>query len=750
MKKTDYQDTDDGPRLAEWQEQRLTDWKNEPTILELKRDLEAARPSQQAQMSKIQHWQNLMDCTGTASIPKVRGRSSVQPKLIRRQAEWRYSALSEPFLGSNKLYTLTPKTFEDKAAVRQNELLLNWQWDTKINKVKFIDDLIRSNVDEGTAIIQTGWDRQTVKVKQEVPVYAYYMMEQEEQFQQFQQAMELRDSNPRAFNEAVPPEVQAAIDYYDETGQATVAIQSGTQVVEIEKVLRNQPTATVLNPNNVSIDPSCNGDFSKALFVILSFETNRADLLKQRGRYKNLDKVIWDNNAPATVPDHYTATPDTFQFADRLRKRVVAYEYWGFYDVDGNGTLKPFVATWIGDVIIRLELNPFPDEKLPFIVIPYSPRKRELFGTPDAELLEDNQKILGAVMRGIIDVMGKSANGQQGMAKGMLDPLNKRRFENGQDYEYNPTNHPTQGLVTHTYPELGSTPLTMLTLQQQEAEALTGVKGYGEGINAGSLGDVAAGIRGALDAASKREMSILRRLAKGINEMGQKFIAMNAVFLSEEEVVRVTNDEFVAIRREDIKGEFDIEVDISTAEVDNAKAQDLAFMLQTIGPNSDPKIAMMILADIARLKRMPDLAERLETFQPEPTPEEQEMQRLAIEKAQLENEVLKSEVKLNEAKAQAELMKATQADVKVQNDVTGVDHERRMAEHQAQSQGNKEYAVTQSLLKPQKQGETRPDVETAIGYNAITSGQVPGVSPTISPADDRLTRLALQESTPIL
>ncbi|MFP3693873.1 hypothetical protein, partial [Burkholderia sp. SIMBA_048] len=75
------------------------------------------------------------------------------------------------------------------------------------------------------------------------------------------------------------------------------------------------------------------------------------------------------------------------------------------------------VATWIGDTLIRMEKNPFPDQKLPFIIIPYLPVKREAFGEPDAELLEDNQKILGAVTRGMIDLLGRSANGQQGFAK---------------------------------------------------------------------------------------------------------------------------------------------------------------------------------------------------------------------------------------------------------------------------------------------------------------------------------------------
>ena len=117
-----------------WQGQKLTKWKNEPSIQQLKMDLEAAKPFHDNQQSRIQKWNDDMAVKGSAAIPKVKGRSSVQPKLIRRQAEWRYSALTEPFLGSDKLFSVKPVTFEDDAPAKQNELVLNWQFNTKLNK----------------------------------------------------------------------------------------------------------------------------------------------------------------------------------------------------------------------------------------------------------------------------------------------------------------------------------------------------------------------------------------------------------------------------------------------------------------------------------------------------------------------------------------------------------------------------------------------------------------------------------------
>lgn len=695
---------------------KLTDWEKEPSLLDLKSDFDAAKPYHDAQLIKINEWNDLRNVRNKAKPKTIKGRSKVQPKLIRRQAEWRYPALTEPFLGTEKLFQVSPTTFEDDESAKQNELVLNWQFRTKLNRIKFIDDYVRSGVDDGTVIVQLGWKRHTIDVMEMAPVWEHFPIQDEQQLEVFKQALELQETDPRTYNEELDPSIKAAIEYYQESGEATVAIQVGEEEVRVEKVLENKPTVEVKDPENVYVDPSCNGDLSKALFIISSFETNKAELLKEGDRYQNLDSINIETAGPVMSQDHATKTPDDFQFKDPMRKKVVAFEYWGFYDIYNDGKLVPFVATWVGDVLIRMELNPFPDEKLPFVLVQYSPVKRELYGESDAELLEDNQAILGATTRGMIDLLGRSANAQQGFAKGMLDPLNRKRYENGEDYDFNPVNHPSNGIIEHKFPEIPQSALNMMQIQNQEAEALTGIKAFSGGLSSETYGDVATGIKGMLDAAGKREMAILRRLAQGMTEIGNKIIAMNAVFMSEEETVRVTNDQYVVIKREDLKGNFDLEVDISTAEVDNTKAQDLAFMLQTIGPNTDPQIVMMILAEIAELKRMPKLANTLRNWVPKPTPEQQRMAELEIEKLEIEVDKLRSEAELNRARARKESAEADTKDLDYVEQETGTKHARDLEKQKAQSVGNQELEIAKSFLKPIKENETPPDIAGAVGY----------------------------------
>ena len=746
---------------------KLTDWANEPSLSDLKADFLACKPSHDSQIAKIDHWRNLLDVSGSERPKSIPGRSRVQPKLVRRQAEWRYSALSEPFLGTHKVFSITPKTFEDTQAAKQNELLLNWQFDTKLNKVKFIDDYVRAIIGEGTGIVKLSWCRETRPIIKQEPVFQAIPVQDEQTMQQLQQAGGLAQTNPRMFNETVPPEIKYGVQVMS-SGEASMPVIGqiiGYQEVEDEEIICNHPYVEVINPRNVYIDPSCNGDFSKAYFVIESFETSYADLVKD-GRYTNLELINWDETNSNIDPEHTSETPDDFNFKDKSRKKVVAYEYWGYFDINKDGSLVPIVATWVGDVLIRLEENPFPDQKLPYVVVPYLPQLRSVYGETDAELLGDNQRILGAVTRGMIDSLGRSANAQQGFAKGFLDPINKRKFINGEDYEFNPSMPPQAAFVEHQYPELPQSAMLMIQMQNQEAEALTGVKAFSGGLAGDAYNSkVATAIRGVLDAASKREMAILRRLAKGMQEIGHKIIAMNAVFLSDEEVIRVTNKEFVSIKREDLRGDFDLEVDISTAEEDNAKSENLAFLLQTIGNNMDQQISMMVLAEICDLKRMPELAERLRTWQPDPEQVQFQkmMQQLQLQNLQLQNQKLQSEIIENQANAQklgadaqskgidaqtkaiearatlpSQIQKVkADADLAVaqahktnleaqaialdtQMEVDGTKHLRDLHKMQAQARGNQDLEIVKSLGKPLKEGEKRPNVDAMFGFNILT------------------------------
>jgi hypothetical protein len=253
----------------------------------------------------------------------------------------------------------------------------------------------------------------------------------------------------------------------------------------------------------------------------------------------------------------------------------------------------------------------------------------------------------------------------------------------------------------------------MLQLQQAEAESLTGVKAFHQGLTGDALGQTATGAKGVLDASGKRELGILRRLADGLKKAGYKIMAMNAEFLEDSEIIRITDEDFVTINRENLVGRFDLSLDISSSEADNIKAQELAFMLQTVGPKADIGMQMMIMADIARLRKMHELEKKLRNYQPQPDPMQQQKIMLEMEKLKAEIEKLKAETHnqkasgmLDLAKSQTEQAKARQLggqadklDLDFLDQQTGKAHMRDLEKMGAQARANMQLKEKEAALK---------------------------------------------------
>ena len=631
----------------------LTDWENPPSLEDLKKNFTACHQSHSVQVAKMKNWRDALLVKGAHKPPKRDGKSTYQPKLIRKQAEWRYSALSEPFLSTEDLLDVLPITAGDRTSAYHNKLVLNHQLNNQLDKVTFIDQLSRRLVNEGTAIIRTGWKSEERTHTKTVPVYDLQPSADPKDIEKINDGLAVLQTNP-FFLDTLPEADRIAIEGSLRTGTIMKAVMVGSKEETVTEVVTNQPDLTICNFENVYIDPSCGYDISKAGFIIYAFETSKSELLKS-GLYSGVDKINFDDIAVTSQSDaNFNGKSSGFQYEDAARKKVVAYEYWGEWDIDGDGLTKPVIITWVGDTIIRMEENPYPHKRIPFVLIPYMPITDEVFGEPDAELLEDNQKLVGAVSRGMVDIMASIATGQRGYRSDALDPTNKRRFMRGEDYEIRGNVDPRSVVYTHDFPEIPQSALLMIQQQQYEAESITGIKAFSGGVSGDALGTTATGIRSALDAVSKRELNIIRRIAKGLVEVGHHILAMNSVFLNDEEIIRITDEHFVTIRRESLAGRFNIKLKVATAEANNMKANQFSFMLQTLGNTLPWDVTKIIMAELARLQEMPDIAQQLLAYTPQPDPLEQQEAQLRIMKLQAEIEMARA--KTQEAYANAQLL----------------------------------------------------------------------------------------------
>ena len=567
----------------------------------LKDDLRAADRLRQEWYNKIQDWRN--EAEGRPYGNEVKGKSRIVSADIRKQREWMIPSLADPFLSTPDIIKCHPITFEDVQAARQNELLLNTQFCRKFPRYNFMMKALKVLATEGTLVVQTGWDYEDEEVETMVETVVIEPM----------------------------------------TGEEMIAMTKE----KVTRVKRNQPTAVVCRNEDIYLDPTCMDDLDKAQFVIHRYETDLSTL-KQDGRYKNLDKVA-DQEGHKYDYGYLQQDHTYFKFQDQARKKMVVYEYWGNYDINEDGIAEPIVCAWIGSTIIRLQSNPYPDQKPPFIVVPFNAVPFQLHGESLASTIGDNQKIKTAILRGVIDNMAQSNNGQVGMRKGALDIANRKKFLEGKNFEYNGTpNDFWQG----SYNQIPGSAFDVLTLMNNEIESQTGVKSFSGGITGSSLGSTATGARGALDATATRRLSLVRNIAENlIKPLMRKWMSYNAEFLEEEEVVRITNEEFVPIRRDDLLGNIDIDISISTAEDNASKAQELSFLLQTMGPNQDFEINKLLMGQIAKLSRMPELEQKIMAYQPQPDPMAEQAKQAEMEKMMLDIEMMKAEIRDKLARA---------------------------------------------------------------------------------------------------
>ena len=195
-------------------------------------------------------------------------------------------------------------------------------------------------------------------------------------------------------------------------------------------------------------------------------------------------------------------------------------------------------------------------------------------------------------------------------------------------------------------------------------------------------------------------------------------MAYNSEFLDEEQVFRITNEEFIAVKKDDLQGLIDIDIQVSTNEDNAAKAQEIAFVLQTVGPNEDPGIRKILMSQLMKLHRMPDVAKMIKDYQPQPDPFTEQMKMLEMEKLKAEIQERQSRANENQVDMRAKTAKAVLDEAKARDvhskaDMTDLEFLKKQsgASHQ------------EEMDKKEHDRLTKLDTEALKGMNANSARQ---------------------------
>ena len=667
------------------------------------------------------------------------GKSKVTPKAIKKLHNYAYSTLSEGLLSDYDIIMASPNGHTDLAESQAQQLLLNHQLNEEMDFESVVDKAARYFEDYGSFYLKLSWNYKERKEKNHNPTL-------------------------KEIPEGVPPEQLQQLQ------QQGLINEDGMLIVdkEVTNVVQDHPVIGIKKYNQIILGPSIDGSNTiDSLQFIADKYYATINSLAASGKYENLDKISdrdmksdYDINA---LPDadfeleFEAMMEDNGEDLDKKQvnkdKPLVVTDYWTMLPLKENGYPVPVVVTFVAGVVIARDESPFGvDVGYPYSRGLYSQSlEDDLYdGIPDTPELEEDQKIIGAVTRGMIDIMAKAANGQTGMAQGMLDPAEERKRQIGQDYKFNPAIDPARGIVQEKFPELPQSALQMLGMMQGSMESMSGKKMFGEGLNSQAYGDVAAGVKAVTSTTDTRDMSSIRKFNKPFVSIIKKMAQLNREFITEDKIIALSDNEFKTIRPNELQSQINIKIQVSTPEMDDKAANDLGFLVQTLGDSVPAKAKNMLLSDIARLKKRPDLAKMLlDLPEPGPTPQEQELHQLNVEllKAQIANEYAQGKENmadelLKNAKADTEIAKTKVLYSTADNQDLDFLHKRDgTSEKRAMDANDADYAnKTKSKILETNftQGDTENGISTEVPNTTMNDADIPVIDlPTesLKPSD---------------
>jgi len=584
-------------------------------LANLKSDLREAKRVTEDIISYVSEMRNTYE--GIVISEESKGSNYVSRDAFK-QIEWVKSQLKNPFISNDTIVRFAESKANSGAFSKQTEEAINFFYTKEFNRYNFTTDMINVLLIEGTVIVRTGWE------------YSGEVVERIEQI--------------------------LSID-----GQLVDEV-----TVEEEVAIVNRPTASVVRPEDVFIDPTAY-ESSDIQFLIHKREV-RLSGLRKSGLYKKedldyIEKSIDesdDNNIYMAQYSRDTTSDDYANLEDTARRKMFMYEYWGEYDIDGSGITKPIVCSWVGDRVIRLEENPFPDKKIPYIVAPCIKQPFSIYGKSYVELVKNQQEVMTGMMRGIFDDIAQSNNRQIGVQKGNLDSVNFKRKEQGKDFEFNIS---PNAFYQGQYNRIPAEVFKVVQDVQADIQSTTGVVPFQGGGGTQAIYGSQASKAGQTNSMMLRELDMVINIADNIiKPMIRHWVSYIYDLLDPSDIEAITGYTFVEpLNEKDPSFYRDFIIDISTQHTDDVKASELAFLLQTLGNSIPFEMTQLLMSEIARLKGMKELSEATKNYKPQSDPYEQQMKQISLQKAQLELQLLGREADVDIALKQA---KAKESDAK--------------------------------------------------------------------------------------
>jgi hypothetical protein len=550
-----------------------------------------------------------------------------------------------PFISTDYLVQVKPKRNEDTKKAHLVSDILNYQYKNEFNSLEFIRQIASILPKEGTVVVKTGWEYKTVKSDElnisdisEEQLQNYAELQSQYKVFKLTKGKKKKTYNIKAYNETI---------------------------------IKNRPTAVVCKNESIYTDPLAL-NFEDAKFVIHTYEKTISDIKSQKNIYNiEADIDLSDiKNEPEQTPlyNKRNETIETLGYDKDYsssyapNKKLTLVDYWGEYDINGDGINESVIITWVKgtDTILRCEENPFPDGEIPFVSCTYNVESFAVWGNSVADLAYDTQRIRTALMRSYIENIASSSNGQVFVGKYAMDNLAEDAYLKGKRVVR--VNNIDQ-LMFGNYNQIPPSIFNIYSMLDSEVAQLTGVSQNTIGSVSPTIGRTAGGVNSVITTAQSSTRIVVLAIANMYKDMFNKWQKYNSVFLEKEQEFLIAGN-LASVEREEITSAsgYNVEININLEADNQNKLQQINMFLQQaqyFRGDIPPETIKLLVSELFTCLGKYEEAQGIIEWQPQPTPQQQALEQIQIETAAANLDLLKAQAEEHRARARNAVSQAT-------------------------------------------------------------------------------------------
>lgn len=601
----------------------------------IKHDFKIAKSAKTEIDDKIAEWNDLY----IGKMKSKENRSKYVAMELAKQIEYMKPNMTEPFTNSSHPIRISTTKNEKRARIQQK--YLNNEFTSEFGRVEFMEQLADIKLREGTVWVKTAWN---YKEENKREVIEHVTMEEILQ----------RGENPDKITQG-------------ENGKFTVEYNN-------IRCLKNSPDAIICRNEHIFPDPDARSH--KELRYLCYRKHMTLSQLKESGKVTDdmLEKLKTSMNAgdDTSLGSDRDSKAQSYGYKESAntkdveRQKVSIIEYYGYYDLNGDGIAEPVIAAWAEkqDVNLYFEENYLPNSDIPFYNDVYSAVPFSLWGNGVGFFIKDDQNAKTGIMRGIFDNMALANNGQKFIKQGTLDYINFKRMRNGEKHIFV---NKEGGIEDGTFNQLPSSIQFVLGLVDKEVKEHTGVDAGSQSVSSANSSEDS---NGQLTLAQQRMAGMITSTSELLGKVFNDWLKMAEVFLNNEQIQAL----FTESEQQDImafeESEYTkVSFKVATNAQRQIRLQQLNMLMQqakALGQSMPAELINELVAEMFELFDMYDKAEALRTYRPEPTEQEIAMQQLELESMQLANGKIQAEINELNAKAKSYGFKAQTEAVTVQ------------------------------------------------------------------------------------